>query len=70
MSEFVDDKLMKYECYTCGKEFLLGEHATKDSKIIYCPYCQSDDTEATVWQGDTEVQMGNCLMLHYWEGEK
>ena len=67
MSEFVDDKLVKFECIECDKQFILGEHDC-DTKV-YCPFCKSKYVEAIVWQGDTEVQMGNCLMLHYWKGE-
>lgn len=58
-----DDKLAKFECYNCRKQFLVGK--SKANKVICCPFCGKPEAAYIAYQADDqEVDIPNCLMLH------
>lgn len=34
-----EDDLVKYVCYGCDKEFIVGKHFAETSDQLRCPYC-------------------------------
>lgn len=50
---FYQDNLVKYECFGCGRQFILGEELVKGCAQGYpqCPYCGS---RAVEWMSMTE----------------
>lgn len=68
---FYIDNHRKYECYNCGKQFIVGEELMKGSERGYplCPYCGQHNVDCVVWTEDEELQkldsdMG-CLAIFY-----
>lgn len=50
---FYQDNLVKYECFGCGRQFILDEEQVKGCAQSYpqCPYCGSRTVE---WMSMTE----------------
>lgn len=38
-------RLLKYECITCNREFIVEQELTDQNKSMVCPYCASGITE-------------------------
>lgn len=52
-----DDGLLKYTCYACEMEFIVGE-ANSEGKQLSCPYCQSKNVEAIVMMTAEDERVG------------
>lgn len=38
-TKYFQDDLLKYKCYACEKDFIVGKHHTETSDQLICPYC-------------------------------
>lgn len=63
-----EDDLVKYVCYGCDKEFIVGKHFAETSDQLRCPYCgqiRDLDVKAEVtgeWLEELEL---GCFGISY-----
>lgn len=67
---FFEDNLVKYECYQCKRQFILGEQTTLEStelgRKVSCPYCRTEDiswASRTIDENLEELDMG-CVGIY------
>lgn len=45
---WIPQGLVKYQCFECDKQFIVGAMDEKEKKPICCPYCQSETIDDMV----------------------
>lgn len=51
------DNHKKYECWDCGRHFIVGEKSLEDCppEFPICPYCGQRNVECVVWTEDSQL---------------
>jgi DNA-directed RNA polymerase subunit RPC12/RpoP len=61
--KFTIPDMAKYHCCKCGKDFILSDGY--DNTKAKCPYCQSENIEASVAKDPDQLDALGCLAISF-----
>jgi|LGOV01.1.fsa_nt_gb DNA-directed RNA polymerase subunit RPC12/RpoP len=68
-NQYHQDNLIKFRCYHCGNEFIIGEFLSKDTKKITCPFCGCSESVEWVSKYNEEeleeLELGEVGIYYY-----